>query len=75
MCVCVAVCTPRLCARHSLGSEPSCVFHHVQVRQSHKNPDIVRLYKQWLPKGPNSHEAHNYLHTHYKAGGGDADDE
>ena len=35
------------------------------VRQSHKNPVILELYKEFLEK-PNSHIAHKLLHTNYK---------
>lgn len=34
------------------------------IRQSHKNPEIIRLYKEYLEK-PGSHRAHDMLHTHY----------
>lgn len=34
------------------------------IRKSHKNPQIVKLYEDFLGK-PNSHLAHNLLHTHY----------
>lgn len=34
------------------------------VRKSHKNPYIVALYEEFLGK-PNSHLAHELLHTHY----------
>jgi len=34
------------------------------VRQSHKNPDIEKLYKEYFEK-PGSHKAHELLHTHY----------
>ena len=34
------------------------------VRQSHKNPDIEMIYKEYLEK-PGSHKAHELLHTHY----------
>ncbi|MBO4898067.1 MAG: iron hydrogenase small subunit [Clostridia bacterium] len=34
------------------------------VRQSHLNPDIDMLYKEFLEK-PGSHKAHELLHTHY----------
>lgn len=34
------------------------------VRKSHKNPEIKRLYDEYLGK-PNSHKAHELLHTHY----------
>jgi NADP-reducing hydrogenase subunit HndD len=36
------------------------------VRQSHNNPQIQELYKQFLGE-PNSHLAHELLHTEYKA--------
>ncbi len=34
------------------------------VRKSHKNPDIQKLYKDFLGE-PNSHKAHELLHTFY----------
>ena len=34
------------------------------VRKSHKNPEIKKLYDEYLGK-PNSHKAHDLLHTHY----------
>ncbi len=34
-------------------------------RKSHENPDIKKLYEEFLEK-PNSHKAHEMLHTHYK---------
>ena len=37
---------------------------NLQVRCSHKNPDIQRLYKEHLDK-PGSHLAHQLLHTTY----------
>lgn len=36
------------------------------IRVSHKNPQIVELYKTYLGE-PNSHKAHELLHTHYTA--------
>lgn len=35
------------------------------LRKSHKNPEIVKLYEEFL-KEPNSHLSHKLLHTHYK---------
>ncbi|MDD3238152.1 MAG: NADH-dependent [FeFe] hydrogenase, group A6 [Candidatus Gastranaerophilales bacterium] len=35
------------------------------LRKSHKNPAIIKLYKDQLEK-PNSHIAHDLLHTHYE---------
>ena len=34
------------------------------LRQSHKNPQVQKLYEDYLGK-PNSHKAHELLHTHY----------
>lgn len=36
------------------------------LRQSHENPVIKTLYKEFFEK-PNSHKAHEILHTEYKA--------
>ncbi|MBP8304634.1 MAG: [FeFe] hydrogenase, group A [Phycisphaerae bacterium] len=36
------------------------------IRRSHDNPDVQKLYKQFLQR-PLSPVAHKYLHTHYKA--------
>ena len=36
------------------------------VRQSHNNPQMVSLYKEYLGE-PNSHRAHELLHTSYAA--------
>eukprot|EP00878_Enallax_costatus_P003750 GHUV01003966.1.p1 GENE.GHUV01003966.1~~GHUV01003966.1.p1 ORF type:complete len:391 (+),score=137.76 GHUV01003966.1:476-1648(+) len=38
------------------------------LRRSHENPFIQALYEQFLGE-PNSHKAHELLHTHYMAGG------
>ncbi len=37
---------------------------HMVLRKSHDNPDVIALYKEFLGK-PNSHKAHELLHTHY----------
>ena len=34
------------------------------IRKSHKNPDIAKVYKEFLGK-PNGHLSHKLLHTHY----------
>ena len=34
------------------------------IRKSHKNPSIQKIYDEFLEK-PNSHKAHELLHTHY----------
>ena len=35
------------------------------MRKSHVNPSVKKLYDEYLEK-PNSHKAHEILHTHYK---------
>lgn len=35
------------------------------LRKSHENPEVKAIYAQWL-KEPNSHKAHELLHTYYK---------
>ena len=37
-----------------------------EVRRSHLNPDIIRLYRDFL-KEPGSHLAHKLLHTSYNS--------
>lgn len=37
----------------------------MKLNKSHENPQITETYKQWL-ETPNSHVAHEVLHTHYK---------
>ncbi|MHC4883778.1 MAG: NADH-dependent [FeFe] hydrogenase, group A6 [Planctomycetota bacterium] len=34
------------------------------IRKSHKNPDVIKLYEEFLEK-PGSHKAHELLHTEY----------
>lgn len=36
----------------------------LSIRKSHENPDIKKLYEEFLEK-PGSHIAHELLHTHY----------
>ena len=36
------------------------------VRRSHLNPDIIKLYNDYLGE-PGSHKAHHLLHTTYNA--------
>ena len=38
----------------------------LEARKSHKNTQIQKLYKEFLGE-PNSHKAHELLHTHYHA--------
>lgn len=35
------------------------------IKVSHKNPDVIKLYEEFL-EHPNSHIAHEILHTHYQ---------
>ena len=37
-----------------------------ELRVSHKNPQVAKLYEEYLGE-PNSHKAHELLHTHYHA--------
>lgn len=37
----------------------------LKFRKSHQNPDIIKLYKEFLEK-PGSHKSHELLHTHYE---------
>ena len=37
---------------------------HMKLRKSHENPDVITIYKDFLGE-PNSHKAHELLHTHY----------
>jgi len=37
-----------------------------QLRKSHENPDIATIYAEFFGQ-PNSHKAHELLHTHYTA--------
>jgi len=36
-----------------------------EVRKSHENPAVARLYHEFLSDGPCGHTAHRLLHTHY----------
>ena len=35
------------------------------LRKSHENPDIKKLYEEFLTEGPCGHKSHELLHTHY----------
>jgi NADH-quinone oxidoreductase subunit G/NADP-reducing hydrogenase subunit HndD len=39
---------------------------NLKIRKSHENPAVQTLYKEFLGE-PNSHKAHELLHTHYKS--------
>ncbi len=36
-----------------------------EIRKSHENPAIAKIYGEFLKDGPCSHESHKLLHTHY----------
>jgi NADH-quinone oxidoreductase subunit G/[NiFe] hydrogenase diaphorase moiety small subunit len=36
-----------------------------EVRKSHENPDVLRIYTEYLTEGPCGHKSHKLLHTHY----------
>ena len=36
-----------------------------KLRKSHENPDIKKLYEEFLTDGPCGHKSHELLHTHY----------
>jgi NADH-quinone oxidoreductase subunit G/[NiFe] hydrogenase diaphorase moiety small subunit len=40
-----------------------------EVRKSHENPALLRLYKEFLTDGPCGRLSHQLLHTHYTARG------
>ena len=40
------------------------IDHDKSIRRSHDNPAVITLYEEFLG-GPNSHRAHELLHTHY----------
>ncbi|MBN2725360.1 MAG: iron hydrogenase small subunit [Deltaproteobacteria bacterium] len=35
------------------------------IRKSHENPEITRIYEEFLTDGPCGHKSHHLLHTHY----------
>ncbi len=37
---------------------------HMEIRKSHENPEVIAIYEEFLGH-PNSHKAHELLHTHY----------
>jgi len=40
-----------------------------EVRKSHENPDVLKIYKEFLTDGPCGKISHKLLHTHYTARG------
>ena len=53
---------PRVLRANALYSEDEAKT----IRKSHENPSIQKLYAEFLGE-PNSHKAHELLHTHYTA--------
>lgn len=41
----------------------------LELRKSHENPNVVRIYEEYLTDGPCGHISHKLLHTHYKPRG------
>lgn len=39
------------------------------VRKSHENPDVLKIYEEFLTEGPCGHTSHELLHTHYTVRG------
>jgi NADH-quinone oxidoreductase subunit G/[NiFe] hydrogenase diaphorase moiety small subunit len=39
------------------------------IRKSHENPDVLKIYTDFLTDGPCGHKSHKLLHTHYQARG------
>lgn len=37
----------------------------LDLRKSHENPHVIKLYEEFLKEGPCSHLSHKLLHTHY----------
>jgi iron only hydrogenase large subunit-like protein len=40
---------------------------HYQVRKSHENEDVLRIYREFFREGPCGRKSHDLLHTHYTA--------
>jgi hypothetical protein len=62
---------PRSTDKLILGKRQAAMYNldeRAVIRRSHENPQIAELYQRWLEK-PNSHLAHEKLHTHYVPGG------
>ena len=36
-----------------------------EIRKSHENPEIKKIYEEFLTTGPLGHKSHKLLHTHY----------
>lgn len=51
---------------HKRGENLYFLDKHARIRFSHENPDVLRLYSEYL-EGPLSHRAHMLLHTDHQA--------
>ena len=60
---------PRSCDNAKIKEERAAGLYkedtELPYRKSHENPDIQKLYKEFL-EHPGSHISHDLLHTHYK---------
>jgi len=62
---------PRSTDKLILGKRQAAMYgldERAVIRRSHENMAVQKLYENWLGK-PNSHLAHEKLHTHYVPGG------
>jgi NADH-quinone oxidoreductase subunit G/[NiFe] hydrogenase diaphorase moiety small subunit len=37
----------------------------LEIRKSHENPNVLKIYSEFLTDGPCGHLSHKLLHTHY----------
>ncbi len=37
----------------------------LEIRKSHDNPHVIKVYEEFLKDGPCGHKSHKLLHTHY----------
>ncbi len=37
----------------------------LEMRKSHDNPNVIKIYEEFLTDGPCGHKSHKLLHTHY----------
>ena len=42
----------------------------LEMRKSHENPVVIKMYQEFLTDGPCGHKSHKLLHTHYTPRGG-----
>ena len=56
--------TDRTVAYETRTAAPYCHDEHLPLRKSHDNPEVQKLYKDFLGE-PLGHESHHLLHTEY----------